>query len=126
MEIYVFVKINLSIKVLCMKKKWWIILIIALLAIIWGLFLVQHFFLKKYGCGDNIIVDEPCRGMCHVTIEKTCSFKTFLLNEDVSWKLFIWFWINTKKLEKAREISTDNYHSNNYREEFDFVKPLFK
>ena len=108
-----------------MKKKRWIILICVIM-FIWILFLVQHFFLKKYWCRDNIIVDEPCRGLCDFTIEETCSFKTFLLNEDVSWKLFIWFWINTKELEKPAKISTDNYHSNDYWKEFDFVKPIFK
>jgi len=42
------------------------------------------------------------------TSKHVCSFKTFLLNKHVSEKLFLWFWINTRKLEEPTE-ATSNF-----------------
>lgn len=43
----------------------------------------------------------------NITKEYECSFKIFLLNKDVSEKLFLWFWINTRKLGEPTETSSN-------------------
>lgn len=87
-----------------MKKKGLIILI-SIIAFIWILFWVQHFFLEEYGCDIEYTCIEGCCGLWgtnNTTSKRVCSFKTFLLNEHVSKKL-LWFWINTKKLKEKPE-----------------------
>ena len=44
----------------------------------------------------------------NITKEYECSFKIFLLNKNVSEKLFLWFWINTRELEEPTE-ATSNF-----------------
>ena len=95
-----------------MKKKWWIILIVAVV-FIWILFLLQHFLFYKYGCQWEC-EDEPYRWwVCeNVNFRAKCSFRIFITDDSVSEKIFLWFWIDTRSLkekpQKAPRIITDD------------------
>lgn len=87
-----------------MKKKWWIIPIIVIV-LIWTLFLIQHSLLYKYGCQKGCINDSKWHICATIDYRYKCSFKTFITNDSVSEKIFLWFWIDTRSLKEKPQNS---------------------